>query len=198
MILVFLVFGLLIPAAAHRQEVLDPNDTSGPLDIQVTRNNDRRMFVASTHGGPNYRYRELIFRISTFEDWAASILKGEFNFIAIEIERKGHEGGFGGDLCFYIEPRGENYLQGRMYTKCWPSPEEPKGDWRNVLRPDTRSARAVFPRRLIGRDTKVYRWRFGTSFEENGHSECEPSESPPPEKVYGTCADYTEWREHRL
>lgn len=67
---------------------------------------------------------------------------------------------------------------------------------RLASRPDQHSVKVTIPKRWLGRNARVYRWRAATSFEEDGHPECSPPENLPPERRYGTCVDFTRWKKH--
>lgn len=117
-------------------------------------------------------------------------------FLSLEFDKNGDGNP---ERCLDIGRDGS--LKAQMYRDsffgCVIQADENKvGDGALANRPDEHSVKVTIPKRWLGRNSKVYRWRAATSFEEDGHADCAPPENVPPERRYGTCVDFTRWRRH--
>lgn len=183
---------IAVPAAAHVQTVLDPDDTPGPLDTVAARVKHFR--IAETH--PERHRTVLTFKLVTYETWPNDRLSGVDNHVTFEFNLDSDDGV---ERCFEIRQREDGELQGQMFSRgCEFVLGEPVGKPRNVSRPDEHSLKASFRKRLLGKSIKAFRWRAVTSFDENNDSQCPRPDPLPPERRYATCTDSTKWSRHRV
>lgn len=179
------------PATAHEQTVLDQDDSDGPLDIVAARQRHARVTEVQTHPEKEIRYIELRYRIVTYEKWERSIVSGGHNFISFEfnldrdrtIER-----------CLVIT-NSEHEMLGRIYKNCTYFDDELVA-MASVGRRDKHSLDVAFPRRMLGKSIKKWRWRAVTSFEEQDQSSACPAPEPHGDGGYGACTDFTKWARH--
>ena len=186
------VVGLLLlasmpPGMAHEQAKLDADETSGPLDIVVTQHRHRSL-------GPG---TSLIFKIVTYEKWSRDVIaEGGHRFISIELNLDQDSEI---ERCFVMNTN-DSETFGIMYKNCRYFGDEQVGskDFFPARQLDEHTIRAEFPKRLLGRGVSQYRWRAVTSFEErNQDNPCFAPESPR-DGGYGICADFTDWKSHKL
>lgn len=171
---------LSAPAYAHTQTRLDRDDTASPLDLVAARQKHR--------GSP----KKLILKLVTYEKWQQ--LEG-MRFVSFEFDTNND-----GEPERCLDIGRDGTLQATMYRGtffgCVQRFEDRKVGSRLAVRPDDHSIKVTIPKRWLGRNSKVYKWRAVTSFEEDGHAECPPPENVPPERRYGTCVDFTRWKKH--
>lgn len=168
------------PAFAHTQTTLDGADSAGALDLVAARNKHQDSSKA------------LILKLVTYESWQQL---GGMTFVSFEFD-KNNDGE--PERCLDIGVDGT--LQATMYkgtfSGCVLRADEQRIGSRLATRPDEHSIKVAIPKRWLGRNSKSFRWRAATSFEEEGHADCPPPEDLPPERRYGTCVDFTRWTRH--
>ncbi|MDP9067918.1 MAG: hypothetical protein M3N53_06180 [Actinomycetota bacterium] len=171
---------LTSPAFAHTQTRLDGDDSAGALDLVAARQKHQ--------GSP----KKLILKLVTYEKWQQL---GGMTFVSFEFD-KNNDGE--PERCLDIALDGT--LQSTMYkgtfAGCVQQFEEQQVGTRLASRPDQHSIKVAIPERWLSRNSKAYRWRAATSFEEEHHADCPPPENLPPERRYGTCVDFTRWKRH--
>jgi len=182
-------------ASAHNQTILDDDDTSGPLDIAAAKYGHECVEYL-VNGHARCTKYHLTFKVVAYEEWENTDLFGEFKFIVIEFVRR-KRGGATDEMCYYVEPDPDGGLRGQMYDICWPSPAQPVKRERPVRRVDGHSIRGIIPKGFLGKKLARYRVRAVSSWEEEGDADCDPGPTPP-EKVYGTCTDETDWSRGHL
>lgn len=162
---------------ARPQTALDPDDSPGPLDT-----------VAARHRGED---ATLTLKLVTYEAWGVEALSGIDSFITFEFD---FDADAAPDACLDVDTRDGVTLVGEMYTVgCQLVPGNPAGPPVPVTRPDDHGIVASIPRRWVAR-RGAYAWRSVTSFDDDGHEACPSPVTPPPERRYGTCQDFTRWR----
>lgn len=168
---------------AHTQTLLDPDDNDGPLDIVAARESHRVKGRAMT----------LKFKMVTYDEWENGRLSGTWNFVDVTFYSQER----GVSACFRIRQSSDGSLEGQMYRKCYfNGVGEPAGEPQPVTRPDDHALVASFPRNLVAPRLRDYRWQIVSSFEDPAWTGCEPPETLPPEKPYGTCTDFTKQTRH--
>lgn len=171
---------LASPALAHTQTRLDGDDSAGTLDLMAARHKHR--------GSP----KNLMLKLVTYEKWQQL---GDMTFVSFEFD-KNDDGQ--PERCLDIGLDGT--LQATMYkgtfAGCVQQFEQQQVGSRLASRPDQHSVKVTIPKTWLGGNSKVYRWRAATSFEQERHAECSPPENLPPERRYGTCVDFTRWKRH--
>ncbi len=188
-----LVLSLATAAWPHEQTGLDRADSPGPLDIVAARQRHARVTELQTHPQREIRSTELRYRLVTYEEWERTIVPGGRNFISFEFNLDRDRGI---ERCLVIT-NSEHEMLGRMYKDCTYVHDELIGS-ASVGRRDQHSLDTNFRLRLLGRNATKWRWRAITSFEEqNPNSPC-PAPEPHGDGGYGACADFTEWKRHRL
>lgn len=172
------VLGLLVvavPAAlADNVTRSDPDDSTGGLDIAS---------IAHSHSEG-----VLVHRFSTYEAWDTAVLQdglsyAKFNFFidqryitaTVDVEDDG---------TLYAEIR--NFRTQRIigFAKVW--------------RPDERSLRIEFPKRVLGRGVTSYRWSALTSFHQQGHESCDSDSETTTVVACGDPAPTRGFITHRL
>jgi hypothetical protein len=178
-----------VSGGAHERIVLDPDDTSGPLDIAAVR-----MVHASGLAK---------LKVVTYETWADSALSGDVNYIRFDLDRPSKTGH---SRCIIVhrDPAQDQKparWKGTLFKACGPFPFGGETTGRvEVTRPDAHSLIAkarwsrIWKARVVGKET--IRFRAFTSFEDASTPGCEPSDPPPPEHFSGPCFDTTRWRKH--
>jgi len=186
---------LLAPTAfGHTKTALDPDDTSGPLDIAAVRTTHRVVGEQSTGDPEHFRRRTILFfRLLTYETWNDEALSGEKNFVSFEFDRDDNGAA---NRCVVIRDDAQPDLTGRLFKDCTYTSDDRLVAEFVVTRPDEHSVRFSIAKRQLGRRLWGYRWRAVTSYEEqNPNSPC-PAPNPHGDGGYGTCADFTKWTRH--
>lgn len=186
------VLGVMGPASAHVQTVLDGDDTESPVDIVA--------------GRLSHAKRQVTLRMVAYERWANSALSSQggparrYRFAAFELDLDGDDRP---DRCVAAswandvmsDPNAGHYRP-TVYEACTYAPEDEigTGTW---ARPDDHTlvlnvARSLFAPRAEG----AFRWRAVTSYAEDGEGPCR-AEDETEADPYGTCTDFTEWMTHR-
>ena len=195
-IAVSVVVVLAAPAWGHVQTRLDPDDTSGPLDLVAVRH---------SHGTTDSGKVVLRFRVVTYETWDDSTINASGSssdsnigdqFISIELDLDG-DGGV--DRCVVVTraevKSGDFRLEGNVFKDCKYFNDQKLGRTLAVSRPDKHSLRLAVRTRLLAMKTTTYRWRVVTAFEREGSAECSPSD-PHGDGGYAACTDFSRWARH--
>ncbi len=180
------------PITSHARTTLDPDDTSGPLDVVAVR--AKQFFHARTH--PNREWAVLNLKLITYETWDNSHLAGIDSHITFEFDLDGDDRP---DRCMEIRQGEDGNLDGQMYSAgCDFLPREPVGGLRHARHPDDHTLEIDFRNSLIGKRVKSFRWRAATSYDEEDDPQCPRPETLPPERRYATCTDFTRWTRHSV
>ena len=141
----------------------DPDDTEGLLDVSS---------IAHGHfDTSNPRRKVLTHHVETFDNWENDILSSEVfpSYIEIvfnidsdpAIERYMH-----------ISASEDGSLQAEMFSRQPDRVDSSKG-YAFAWRPDERSLGVAFPRSLLRKRIKSYRWYVSTAYHESGHKDCD-------------------------
>lgn len=139
-----------LPAGATTAVHRDRNDSPGLLDV-------RR--VLHRHAGEGI----LVHRVRTFEKWGWSIFnQGSYVELMFFVN-----GGPARDRTLWVttSPDGTPYAE--MNDKA--------GDtvgYARVWKPSRRTLLVEFPKNLLGKNVRRYRWTAETTFHQDGHEEC--------------------------
>lgn len=171
-LVVALFLGIPSPGAADKKSVSDPDDVNGALDIKS---------VSHRHA----RKGKLVHAVTTLDPWEPPLLEGEETWLAMLFDvDKNQRDEFGENRYLRIDYTQEEGLHAGMYTQGFGGPGEFIANV-PVKRPDTYSVKVVFPKKLLKRKLKEYRWRAIASYEDD--SECA---SDPDSANQGGCLDY--------
>ena len=146
-------------AAADKASQVDPDDTGGPLDIAEVGHGHRQV---QGRVGPHLKHW-----VRTHEPWDPEVLQ-DSGRLFFGFDTDGDRGSVERVVSIQMD---EGVLYGRVtsargvigYTK--------------VERTNRRTVRVIFPRRLLGKGVRSYRWNSYSSFQEADHPECAPTES---------------------
>lgn len=149
----FLLWAVLVPAAgADGKRRRDGNDARGPLDI-----------ARVAHG---HRGERLAHTIRLRRAWPVKKLRHR-GFAHIYFELRGHPGNPPERTLQIVYERGQ--LVARMYNSLGDPPRHIR---RVALRrPDRRTVRVLFPKKLVRKGVHRYKWNAVT-FVEGGHDLC--------------------------
>jgi hypothetical protein len=197
---------LLAPTAfGHTKTALDPDDTSGPLDIVAARHGHETYTISETHTtAPDRHQTKVRLKLITYETWEHTAIAGGKNFAGFEFNL---DGDAGIERCAIVDSQdaqegggeGKTEYEVRIYEGCNYFDDKLIRSYESghAGRPDAHSLRVTVPRRvLLGRGVKSYRWRAVTSFQEQDQSSPCPAPDPHGDGGYGTCADFTKWTRH--
>ncbi|HYI44122.1 MAG TPA: hypothetical protein VE174_01500 [Actinomycetota bacterium] len=167
-----LLLGVPAPVSADKKSVPDPDDVNGALDIKA---------ASHRHGSKG----KLVHIIVTHEDWEPSILAAEESWFAMlfDVDRD-REDEFGENRYLKIDYSEEEGLHAGMYSQGFGGPGEFIANV-PVTKPNAASVRVVFPKKLLARRIKEYRWRAIASYEDE--AECASDEDSAEQ---GGCLDY--------
>jgi hypothetical protein len=188
------VLGIVAPASAHVQTVLDGDDSDGPVDVVAARLSHER--------------RQVTLRVVTYETWQNATLSsqggpaGRYRFAAFELDLDGDDRP---DRCIaaswtndVMSDPNTGFYRPTVYESCTYAPEDETGTgtW---ARPDDHTlvlhvARSLFAPKAEG----AFRWRAVTSYAEegDGNGPCRADGETEPHP-YGPCTDFTRWTTHR-
>lgn len=145
---VALILVATTPAAADRKVRVDPDDSTGALDIAEVAHNHNRGLL--TH------------RLTTYERWETSVLEDGLSDIYFDF--------FVGDR--YVYARVDVSPDGTLFGEMRNRDTERIIGFVKVWRPSKRKLRIEFPKRMLGRNVTSYRWSASTSFHRDGHETC--------------------------
>lgn len=169
---------LSVTARADFYRVTDRNDDPGALDVRVT--------TAGHHDG------RLRHKVRTYDSWRARDLKGATNWIAVWFSTDDPTDNEGSERLLLVDYRKGGGLVARMYSE-WQERLTSVGKAR-VSRLDRSTVRVTFPRRLLGRDVRHYRWFVETSLQSQA---CGDDRLDSHTAIgYGNCLDWTRTSRH--
>ncbi len=177
----------------HEKTELDKDDSAGPLDIVAARQRHRVAHLLQTHPQREFKEIELRYRLVTYEAWEREIVSGNHNFISFEFDLDADRAI---ERCLVIT-NSEFEMLGRMYKNCTYFDDELVGS-ASVGRRDKHSLDTAFPRRLLRKGITRWKWRAVTSFEQQNQNSSCAAPDPHGDGGYGACADFTQWRTHKI
>ncbi len=182
------------PAHARTQTVLDPDDSDGPLDTVAVRHRPYELHVTTSHG--EFTVPVIRLRLITYETWDSSVLADPRNFISFEfnpdrdpnIER-----------CLVVR-ESESRLMAQLFKNCTylndTAVTKPYEAFRGG---DEHAVEVSIGRRQVaGRGRHRYSWRSVTSYESRDQASACPMPTPQEDGGYGTCSDFTRWKNYRF
>ena len=146
------------PGLADRAALHDRNDAFGRLDVRT---------ITQGHLDTSAR-RMLLHRIDTFGTWDKDSLRHEGAYIHILFTTDADNRP---ERMLNVDTV-DNRLVAEMRSWRKKGVGETIYGHARVSRPDNKSVRVVFPRKLLGRGVDEYGWHVDTQFHKAGHPHC--------------------------